>query len=336
MAPPVTPNPRRFLLNNRENGRPKSTQRTPFQPSALRNATPATPIQPRTEESIRTQDQTRLKQFAQTPKFVSQATRTAEKAQSHTIKPPPALQRLESLDSDGDAIQELSQDQTSDPLLESHRADGHEEEMLFDIYQPTNHLPPQSDSPVAKRRRISHDSIEPMQIEGRTTSPPSSPPLLGGLNSVKRFLPRTTINSTVDSTPISHRPSFVLPATSPDTKDVDPLPSHFSPHRKSQHLIQGGLADTMRAHIIDLTAGSAHSHSHRPSTWKFHVSEANALPSMALVKGTMENGREEHLLLASQGYLVKSGDTISVKGINWEVELQDRKWIVCIDWKVER
>lgn len=90
-------------------------------------------------------------------------------------------------------------------------------------------------------------------------SPPSSPEMVRTPNTATRF--RFVLNGATQGPPHesqSHplapsRPTFVLsPGTSRSTEQAQPLPEVFSPHRRGEKFIPGGMAATAREWIVDL------------------------------------------------------------------------------------
>lgn len=117
-----------------------------------------------------------------------------------------------------------------------------------------------------KRRRISpQPPSSPTQSRSRDQHPPQTPaPTAPGASS-HRFLvpaprtpasfsnnpnPSSSCNTT--TTPAPSRPHFRLPPQSPSPqKPTTPLPEFFSPSRKGQKYIPGGLASTLQSWIVE-------------------------------------------------------------------------------------
>jgi len=74
-------------------------------------------------------------------------------------------------------------------------------------------------------------------------------------------------------------------------------------------------------------------------TWGFRSTQVQNGASATLALGVMDDGREERFLLVghdkhAQG--ISGGQRVTVKGISWDIQLEGDKWIVCVDWNVDR
>jgi hypothetical protein len=187
---------------------------------------------------------------------------------------------------------------------------------------------PDVDSPASKRARISVDSD--LSDMDSTERPPKVSPTLRF-----RFRPSRPEEGS-DSPGSTHpsRPAFVLP-DSPEERHKFELPAIFSPHRKSQRFIPGGLADSMRTHIME-----AFSEQHRglnaPNRGaRLRVTACRNTSQASLIQAVSEVGSEEHLLLVGNKNRPGVGDTVRARGASWEVEIDKRTWAVFLDWKTE-
>jgi hypothetical protein len=131
-----------------------------------------------------------------------------------------------------------------------HEQEQEDDEMLFMAEEPnkrrrvsptaspSSHWPSEPTTPVAPHNNSTHRFIVP---------PPRTPALFSAINSDSAS---STYAAT--STITSHRPAFILPPqlTSPP-KPSRPLPEIFSPSRKTQKYVPGGLASTLQGWIIE-------------------------------------------------------------------------------------
>jgi hypothetical protein len=185
-----------------------------------------------------------------------------------------------------------------------------------------------------KRQRLSSQERSP------TTSPRHGSLSPRAVRMSNRFLvtPSQVLSPSipVSNAPLPSRLLFMdLPVPTEDTQS-DPLPQAFSPHRKSQKFLPNGLAAIMRGHIVDAT--STHSNPHRWSgDWRIRVANTVNGPSvgMTMISGIAESGSDENVLLVGKRGTPQIGQSILVKGVSWDMELQGIRWVVAVDWVVE-
>jgi hypothetical protein len=141
----------------------------------------------------------------------------------------------------------------------------------------------------------------------------------------------------------SLRPAFLKPPSAPpDTSE--PLPEAFSPHRRGQKFIPGGMAAEVRQWIVDATQSSSHSHIRRTggdiSSMRVLESRGCASDGLILVRGVLES-KEVQMVLPSAGKNkiaanFAPGDLLGIKAPSWEIELRGDTWVVAADWRVLR
>lgn len=142
------------------------------------------------------------------------------------------------------------------------------------------------------------------------------------------------------------RPHFIIPPSQP-VEQTEPLPEVFSPHRRKEKFIPGGMASTARQWIIDASQMHSYTHSRRslagaaPELTPVRVLETSGSvrDGMLLVKGKID-GREVKLILPGQGKKrgspdndLKAGDVVGIGHIRWDMEIANEVWIVCVEWK---
>jgi hypothetical protein len=210
-----------------------------------------------------------------------------------------------------------------------------DEEILFESLQQDSSLdeePPNSHA--SKRIKLSDQEYPTPGSPDRTRTIAST---MG--RPTHRFItspPRPTVESDVqDTIVVSKRQAFLLSANLEEGRsEADPLPIHFSPHRKGQKFEPGGLAASMRSHIMDMTSSTSHKPSHRKTEcWQFEIRDVVGATPFILARGTMDDGKMDQFLLAGSRMLPKVGDIMQIQGITWRVNIADQNWMVCIDWK---
>jgi hypothetical protein len=140
------------------------------------------------------------------------------------------------------------------------------------------------------------------------------------------------------------RPHFIKPASAP-VEVTEPLPEAFSPHRRGQKFVPGGMAAEVRQWVFDAAQPATNSHARRiadsgADIWRVRVMESrgHARDGMILVRGSVE-GKEVKLLLPSTsknktlGH-VAQGVLLGIKTPTWEVEVLRQTWVVVVDWRV--
>jgi hypothetical protein len=140
--------------------------------------------------------------------------------------------------------------------------------------------------------------------------------------------------------PLPHRPVFLQPP-SPAKAPAEPLPEAFSPHRRGQKFVPGGMAAEVRQWVLDTSQISTHPKrsSFGENLWRVRVLESNGAvsESIVLAKGVIE-GREVKIILpgagkSKSGVGVAVGDVVGIKPPTWEVVLDGEAWVVAADWR---
>jgi hypothetical protein len=281
-----------------------------------------------------TPDVNKSRQFASTPKFVLSDPTIGHSQgyppqQSSRTFSTPALQdsQLEIyFDTIDDASQSLIGDD-DDPGLSIYSIENEEDDLPSDPERPS--------APATKRRKFSEDE-PPMSTSPNHLRNPAAE----SIRTAHRFitsLPRTAADAKVhDAVVVSKRQAFLHSSSPVDGhQNEDPLPIHFSPHRKGQKFETGGLAATMRSHIMAITTSGSHHLSHRgDDQWNFEVHEIEPSAAFTLARGTIGDGNEDNFILAGPRMSPKAADIIQVQGITWRLKIGTQQWIVCIDWKM--
>jgi len=264
---------------------------------------------------------------------------------------------------DGEVIEDASQED----LRERHDDEEEEEEddeMILDtaVSMQRKHV----DSPFSsKRRRLSLDEVpsEYTQCAQFINDNVSTRPTFGipPTSSVAAALPAKqatprrfvfaqhgALPSIASQPPIPDdphhqptRPAFLKPPSA-TVHTSEPLPEAFSPHRRGQKFIPGGMASELRQWIVDAAQMAAHSHNRRSDGQVSHVhvmeSRGSAKDGMVLVRGFIE-GNDIRLILPGAGKsknasVISPGDFVGIKAPTWDVEMEGESWIVAADWRV--
>ncbi len=237
-------------------------------------------------------------------------------------EPSPKRRRLPSsplLDQDDDlppAVYDTKEDETGEDLLSSS-------------------LPIVSSPPAAPRHKV----------------PSTTPRFL-----ISSQLPSSTaLPPPQNQTPFLKPPRFRPPDPEEGTQGLsDPLPEQFSPHRRGQKYVVGGLAAEVRDWLVSLESDMP-TRIEKDEIWrvKIMVDEitGGSKAGMTLVKGRhvrVEEGEmadpllEMRLILAGEGAgtglqrgsKIEVGNIVGIKGPVWEVVSEGESWGVGVDWKV--
>ncbi|KAF2095467.1 hypothetical protein NA57DRAFT_79191 [Rhizodiscina lignyota] len=379
MPQPSTPSPYRFA-KKRDVAESATSKR--FVPSKLRN-----------DVAISTpQHSNETRQFAHAPRFSSKPTQNNAARQ---VSPTPdafdaqdvkaglrtSLRRVESIH---DASQESEQaekdifeaDQGDDddlnPVDSTNRHNEHfgESTSALENYEHEDDITSPSKrrrlSPVASASTHSHAPATVLQTPRRflsTASTSQQPPV------------QQVIGSNPSSTtlaPSHQRPPFLRPPPPPTQPEVsEPLPDAFSPRRRGNKFVPGGMAETMRGWIMDTAqvlrrnnevdrwgprhdAGGNGNAVQDDGTERFRIAERNEVAGpkagVALLRGVSldrEINRTEELgeadppcrtimLVESAGKEysdIRSGDVVSILPPHWEISVDGEPCRVAIEWQ---
>ena len=153
----------------------------------------------------------------------------------------------------------------------------------------------------------------------------------------------TPTNSEIDAPTTSSRPIFRLPV-SVHSDSAEPLPDAFSPHRRRQRFLPGGMAAEVQQWIVEATQSFGQ---HRQSTTgtdmlQTIVLDTNGTSSRGIILANATAGTKRvRLLLVGSGKIqstsdVKQGDILIIKAPSWNIELKGESWIIGVDWYVQR
>ena len=158
--------------------------------------------------------------------------------------------------------------------------------------------------------------------------------------------PQPSHNPPIDEGPTQHRPTFLRPSAASQTS-TEPLPEAFSPHRRGQKFLPGGMAATVQQWVID--TGQVAAQSRRAQTQLRGGDDFVTRVKIVDVKGDgplvgtarLVSGEAVGLLLTrNAGPLssrledVRGGVVVGIRAPSWEVDVDGRVWTVGVDWKV--
>ncbi|KAK5125892.1 hypothetical protein LTR08_005113 [Meristemomyces frigidus] len=163
---------------------------------------------------------------------------------------------------------------------------------------------------------------------------------------VPRFAPPQSSHSTTfEEGMTQHRPAFLRSSIASHTS-TEPLPEAFSPHRRGQKFVPGGMAATVQQWVIDTGQAATQSRrgqSHqRGEEFVTRVKVGEVKGDGPLV-GTAQSasGEAVSVLLAqtvgpssSRAVDVRGGVVVGIRAPSWEVNVDGRMWTVGVDWKV--
>lgn len=207
--------------------------------------------------------------------------------------------------------------------------DDGDDEMLLGAEEgdvlPTTELQTTVELPYSpKRRRIDADTTrQPDDDTGTFKSPPDPSTLRS------RFAPPS---SRAQTPATDTRPTFLPPST--ETSTEPPLPEFFSPHRRGQKFVPGGMAATVQQWVVETGQASRRGRGWEDFAMKVRVDDVVGGEGPCwLVQGKCGSGEDVRLLLAGGGGM-KVGVVVGVRAPSWEIEVEGRVWRVAVDWRV--
>lgn len=219
------------------------------------------------------------------------------------------------MEDDGDDEMLLGADEGDVLPTTEHHSDGFELRTTELPYSP-------------KRRKIDADStVQPDDDDGAshpTFKPPPDPSTLRA-----RFAPPS---SRAQTPATDTRPTFLRPST--ETSTEPPLPEAFSPHRRGQKFVPGGMAATVQQWVVETGQASRRGRGSEEFAVKVRVDDVVGGEGPCwLVRGKSSVGEDVRLILAGGGG-VEVGVVVGVRAPTWEVEVEGRRWRVAVDWRV--
>lgn len=210
-----------------------------------------------------------------------------------------------------------------------------------------------STEPISKRRRPNPPEAVIISSDSRSSSPPPTTPpyptvekddleAVAYNNSNPPAQPRFVLPTPKPTgTPsIPSRPPLILPPRSPSPPIA--TPAFFSPHRRGQKYVHGGLASSVRNWIVE-TSQQAHIRAHArrdgDEVWdlRFRVKEYRLEDSnerTIIVQGRTEARRWMLVGMGRGDTKVEVDCIVGIKEPTWEVLIGNEYYMVAIEWKV--
>jgi hypothetical protein len=228
------------------------------------------------------------------------------------------------------------------------------------------------EGPNPKRRRFSSSPVlgsdDQSREEGEDlgdaqgTPPPAvvaSPPASRRpvSSTAPRFLTSTQSATQANESTFLKPPRFRPPEPQEQEPSTDPLPDQFSPHRRGQKYVPGGLAAEVRDWLVNIESSipsSSTTKSGSPWLFRLMVDEISGggRAGITLVKGRQILTGDTDTMIDSLGIIsvilagegtstglqknskVEVGKTVGVRSPVWEVMIDGVKWGVGVDWNV--
>ncbi|MCJ1449276.1 MAG: hypothetical protein MMC23_009796 [Stictis urceolatum] len=353
MPPPATPPPRRFLSSSRQIS---TTEQPPSSSLRYHNANATVASQ----------------QFAPAPRFATSSTSKRTNEEQILSSPPlvsPLVARTRrptTVKQPRDDIEdelELDPEPQTEPL-----PDNADEEMLldtieFDLPPPKRRrMTPPPTFPATTARKAPHQTPrrqDPIVVSSSphadyrssaSVSPVPAPPEVPRTPSrahSRHGLNYTTPAATVSSASTTSKPRFIVPNPTDEDNAEETLPPIFSPHRRGQRFIPGGLASTVRDWVLELTSGGGPAQTFAQRLGLRRKGDEVRIRVKELVEGT--EGRhfavestvgQRWLLIWVEGggvglrRVVRVGDAMALRMPLWEVQLEEVVYGVAVNWSV--
>ena len=144
------------------------------------------------------------------------------------------------------------------------------------------------------------------------------------------------------------RPAFLRPSVAPQEQPSEPLPEVFSPHKRGQKFVPGGMAATVQQWVLE--TGQAAVQSRRGKGYlkgEDYVMRLKAEDVRGdgpfLVRGVEPSGETVEIMLAGKGNgsgpgggssaEISAGKIIGVRAPEWEVAMDGTTYHVAVDWR---
>lgn len=152
-------------------------------------------------------------------------------------------------------------------------------------------------------------------------------------------LPRPSSTGTGIAVP-EQRPAFLSSQTA-TTHITEPVPETFSPQKRGQRYLPGGLAASMQMHVFgaaDMAMRANHeSMSAQTDARTCNIEHVTSGGNRAFyARGTALNGIPLNVLMVSatqHGHVPNAGDCVRLRAPTWTVNVLDQEWTMGIDWK---
>ncbi|KAI7554250.1 hypothetical protein KC331_g673 [Hortaea werneckii] len=342
---PATPSPFRFVRNKQ---RAKSPEKQPRAPTSLRD-------QLQESHDVHTASSQDVSaggsQFAATPRFSFAKPKPA--SITKRLPSPPKSNLASALRSalppreDVEDVPSSAHDEDDD-MLDNEQAQAiptteNSREFAARWHSDFIHTP--------KRQRIAPPVFERQDVDVNSLAEadggqPSSPNTGALQASVPCFVPPESPRLAPHASSYARqRPLFLKPA---DTghESSEPLPELFSPHRRGDKFVPGGMAATMQTWILQ--TGQAAIQGRKQQAFqraddfsaRLKVEELLGQGPYTAKARTMD-GTATDVLLARENNVPGEprasfvvGHVVGIRAPSWQVEIEGQMWMVAVDWKI--
>lgn len=326
-----TPSPHRFLTGR---ARQEPPAKTPKPASALRQQVAQNP------GAQQRQSPDAASQFAATPRFS-----TGQRKPRGPVQRSPSPQKhslVNALRSTGrptEDVEDVPDQAEDDEMLDLEQTDAVPTTEHGNEQQWSNDL---AFSP--KRRRLGDDRHSP-DVRSSNFKRPQQPAsrASGSVPPFASLQAHLNEDTTSIRSTSPQRPAFLRPSAPPQ-EPTEPLPETFSPHKRGQKFVPGGMAAVVQQWVIE--AGQTAVQSRRRQGYlkgEHYVTRVKidqvlgAGPFTALGKNA--DGEQMRLLLAgragadNEAARLGAGDVVGIRAPTWDVGVDGRMWAVGVDWK---
>jgi hypothetical protein len=184
-------------------------------------------------------------------------------------------------------------------------------------------------SPKRRRVDVSDPTSTPQPTPGRFILPSTG-------------TSRMPLTQADGNTSNSSRPAFLMASLPPPPEAVTPLPDAFSPRRRGQKFVPGGLASELQSWVIEAaqTASQSRPRNALAVDDSVHVIDVDEVKGNGPVfaHGTRAGKRTSKVLLVDgqanqRADKVEAGDRVSIRLPTWDVQVLGEAWTVGVDWR---
>lgn len=141
------------------------------------------------------------------------------------------------------------------------------------------------------------------------------------------------------------RPAFLRSSIAPP-EPSEPLPDAFSPHRRGQKFVPGGMAATMQQWVLEAGQSAVQSRKGqgylKGEDYVMHARvESQTGDGPQVVKGRTGSGEGVILVLAGNGHIAGDrrqdlalGTVLGVRAPSWNIELDGNEYAIAVDWRI--
>ena len=159
-----------------------------------------------------------------------------------------------------------------------------------------------------------------------------------------RFEDQSSQVSTSTESATTRRPVFLRASVAPQ-EPSGPVPEVFSPHRRGQKFVPGGMAATAQQWVIETGQTAVQSRKGQgylrgdDYVMRVKIDELNG-DGPFTVRASLSSGDAVNMLLAgganvsNDGMNARVGGIVGIRAPTWDLELDGRRWTVGVDWKL--